>query len=109
VKPTKTWEIGDLVKWVSGAGGSYTEKRGEIVAIVPAGVAPPHFPSLCKRYNATNAYGGGGKRSHESYIVLVSDFCGRKPKLYWPRASSLKPEAKEEILRDDPSTRKVIP
>lgn len=68
-------KAGDKVTWRSQAGGSWKEKTGEIIYVVPAGRLPRsewHQADTCL------------PRNHESYIVKV----GRRT--YWPRVSALK-------------------
>jgi hypothetical protein len=86
---SKKFTYKDKVKWRSGAGGRYTKKAGEVVVVVPPFAAPPHFSKLRDRYGAKDAYGGGSRRDHESYIVLVPHPGKGKPTLYWPRVSGL--------------------
>jgi hypothetical protein len=81
---------GDDVSWKSQAGGGWATKTGTIVAVVNA-KTQPKFDTLMRKHGARSNYGGGMRRDHESYIVLVP--CGKtdkaKPILYWPRAAAL--------------------
>jgi hypothetical protein len=55
------FNLGDQVKWISGANGKEKEKLGVVVEVVASGSQP----------------------NHESYVVKV------KNKHYWPRAKAL--------------------
>lgn len=74
------FQVGQQVKWTSQATGSWKEKVGDVVEVVPAGARPKpeRFPSLY-------AGGCGFGRYHESYVVRVGK------KYYWPIASKLQP------------------
>lgn len=75
----KRFVMGNWVSWTSQANGSAIKKVGQIIEVVAAGREPRH--SL-------------GRRDHESYVVEVvhkQSRRPRKPTLYWPRASLLKP------------------
>lgn len=82
-------KVGDKVEWSSSAAGSTKTKRGTVVEVIPAG---RHWQDgvLCLRHNAHSTYGGGMRRTHESYAVLVPHPGDGKPTLYWPRVSALK-------------------
>ena len=92
---SERFSVGDEVEWISQAGGHWTTKQGEVVAVIPAG--DPINKHLCRVMHDFNiwrkhlAYGGGFRRSEESYLVLI----GRndpnvKTMLYWPRTKHLK-------------------
>lgn len=71
-----SFSVGTMVSWSSQANGSWLEKIGRIVEVVPAGRGP------------TTAGDFGAARDHESYVVAI-----QRPKsivLRWPRASKLK-------------------
>jgi hypothetical protein len=71
--------VSDLVAWSSQAAGSWKEKRGEVVKVVPAGAKVPE------------GYGVYGARDHESYVVRVPSKSGRgRGTYYWPVVSKLK-------------------
>lgn len=78
-----SFKVGDRVQWESQASGSWTEKRGVIVAIVPASVSP--FRCLPGRFEGPIHRFDNSFRDHESYLVQVRQ-CRR---LYRPRVSSL--------------------
>jgi hypothetical protein len=74
---SKTFKVGDAVRWTSQAAGSWKEKVGDVVTIVPAGTCPPA------------GYGQRGMRDHESYIVHVKPAGRGKGTYYWPLVSKL--------------------
>lgn len=75
---TKTFVEGNTVKWTSQAAGSWKEKVGVVVKVVPALTMVP------KGYNLY------GRRNHQSYIVHVPTKSGRgKGTYYWPIVSKL--------------------
>jgi hypothetical protein len=92
---------GKKVRW----GGTCTpdgrrnEKRGEIICIVPAGVAPfvvksdrPNryiLPDGQKVSFSNTRYGGGAPRAHASCIVRLDNGCNGPIRYYWPLVSSL--------------------
>lgn len=76
------FNIGDRVRWTSQAGGHAKEKRGEVVAIVPAGTDARDVVPRDLSDGPMDAY--GLPRGEESYIVRV------KRSAYWPRACHLK-------------------
>lgn len=81
----KQFKIGDRVAWKSGSMGSYTEKVGEVVRIIPANEHP-------LKDGPIDNYGGGTWRDHETYVVSVPPVkVGSKArsKTYWPRVSYL--------------------
>lgn len=84
------FNIGDKVTWVSQAGGFYKQKTGIVSHIIPANRS---FRDIIKKEverNFISNYGGGFKRDHESYVVLIPATGKRgKPHLYWPKASVL--------------------
>lgn len=75
------FEVGDVVTWRSQAGGSWTEKTGAVVEVVPA---------LCRMSSAIakelGYYGNEytPRRKGLSYVVRVGD------KFYWPRTAALR-------------------
>lgn len=85
------FNLGDSVEWTSSAAGGTKTKRGIIVHILRSGTRWLDIePRLREKHSAGSAYGGGYKRDHESYAVLVqppaSIKTGKRPKpvLYWP-------------------------
>lgn len=85
--------LGSMVRWRSQAAGSWKEKIGKVVTVVPAGCDLSR-----ERLNATAEQLGidvktpdcpGMARDHESYLVLVSRGGKKKPALYWPLVSKL--------------------
>lgn len=85
--------VGDWVSWESQAAGSWTEKRGQIVAEIPAGIS--FWQWKANNGFDTSKYGRGwdsetNQRKEVSYLVAVPSKTGRgKPKLYWPLAWKL--------------------
>lgn len=87
----KNFIVGDMVSWRSQARGSNIEKIGKVIAIIPSKI---HYtkvmPNIRNSPCPWNIQFDGYPRNHESYLVEVSSKSGRgKPKLYWPRVSSL--------------------
>jgi hypothetical protein len=80
------FNIGDVVKWTSKAGGHALEKSGSVIEIVPAGSSP--------KANLGH-HAGGAPRSIESYIIAVPQKSRSKSprpmkaKLYWPHVGVL--------------------
>ena len=68
-----TFQVGDQVQWISGARGTVTLKVGTIIAVVPAGEAPPR----------KGLRDPGVPRDHESYIIKVV------AQRYWPHVNKL--------------------
>lgn len=71
------FQLGDRVKWKSQAAGTWLEKEGEIVEVVPAGKRPKNVASL--------------PRTFDSYVVRAVPK-GREKEVaafYWPRPSAL--------------------
>ena len=88
--------LGHGVAWTSQAGGEHREKRGYIVAVIPAresivgDTSAPGFRAL-HEYDAVRRFDGGLPRKHESYLVLVAGPSHRaKPRVYYPRVRALK-------------------
>ena len=80
-------KIGDRVSWESQSAGYWKKKKGVVAEIVPirGNPSPGAFPSL-HRWS-----GCGLGRNHVSYVIVCGP-CGGK--VYWPRVSALKKEAK---------------
>lgn len=72
--------LGNKVKWGSQSSGFYTEKKGEIVKVLPAGKRP------LPEYRKGGMKACGLSRDHESYIVKVQGKSG----FYWPIVKNLK-------------------
>lgn len=91
-------KVGTCVEWTSQAGGFKKVKRGCIAAVVPSGMS---LNDCIKRENWSFFDGQYDcsaidqrdykSRNHESYLVVVAASVGsrRRPKLYWPRRSSM--------------------
>jgi hypothetical protein len=97
------FNIGDVVKWTSKAGGHALEKSGSVIEIVPAGSTP--------KANLGH-HAGGSPRAIESYIVAVPQKSKStsprpmKPKLYWPHVGVLeKLEGSAEESADEEGAR----
>lgn len=88
----KKYKQGQKVAWVSQAGGIETLKSGIIVEVVPPNKHPKNIPIIAHPYwdksSSMNSYEESLPRSEESYLVSVGGLVGR-PKLYWPRTSSI--------------------
>jgi ParB-like chromosome segregation protein Spo0J len=70
----KRVRLGDEVRWRSQAGGNWTEKRGKVIEVVPAGKLPKaELPKSTEN-----------PREHESYVIETID--GKK---YFPLPSTL--------------------
>lgn len=92
----QTLQIGDWVQWESQAQGTWLEKVGQIVAIIPARVAYWEWYQTSRPagFNDDNFIVhtdlGSTMRSEQSYLVAVPSKTGRgKKHLYWPRAWAL--------------------
>jgi hypothetical protein len=91
-------EWGTWVKWTSQSGSYEATKVGEVVFVLPAGMAPfTDFTSGpmkdMERVHGAKPQGGTLlPRKHESYIVLVRNpsSIASAPKLYWPIVSNLR-------------------
>jgi hypothetical protein len=83
-------KIGDLVEWESGVGGrAKLLKRGKVVAVIPANVAP--LVEHTSSGGITHRMGGQLPRTHESYVVWVpSRSCEGAGRLHWPRVKHLR-------------------
>jgi len=99
---TVKFKIGDHVQWIS----SNSEKRGEVVAAIPAGKFPQNFgfkvgDSACAR-------------DHESYVVrgrqtwknVVKERQWSSAKDYWPRVIHLWLLDKEVPIGPDKKVKK---
>lgn len=75
---SKQFKVGDKVTWRSQAAGSYTNKKGEIIEVIPAGQRPK-IP------------GCGYARKHESYVVKAEAESTGRTRKYWPIVTLLQP------------------
>lgn len=80
------FKVGDEVSWSSASNGSWKEKIGDVVEVIPAGVSV-HRSKFRNELDASSI-----PRKEESYVVCVGPKPGSraKPKYYWPRVSALK-------------------
>ena len=80
------FKVGDEVSWSSASNGSWKEKIGDVVEVIPAGVSV-HRSKFRSELDASSI-----PRKEESYVVCVGPKPGSraKPKYYWPRVSALK-------------------
>lgn len=69
---------GNDVKWSSQANGNWKHKKGEIVAVIGAGVIPD-----CTKFSGLRV--GRNSRSEVSYVVRTKD-----GKHYWPWSTGLR-------------------
>ena len=89
MKHNNEYKVGDKVTWKSQASGRTKSKTGVVVAVIPSGTNFIAYENdLLNEYKCRSAYGGGSRRNHESYAVLVPNGSG-KGVLYWPRVSAL--------------------
>lgn len=92
-KPEQTaFNVGDWVKWKSQAQGTWIEKVGQVVAVIPANT--PYWKWLRRNefYDTQfirRADLGSTMRKEISYLVSVPSSGKGKPYLYWPRVSAL--------------------
>lgn len=94
--PTKTEQVtrnvGDWVKWESQAQGTWIEKIGQVVAVIPPNV--PYWKwRQGKDFDDTEYILrtdlGSTMRKEISYLVSVPAIGKGKPHLYWPRTNAL--------------------
>ncbi|MFY0403314.1 hypothetical protein ACOMDP_11830 [Pantoea dispersa] len=80
------FKVGDEVSWSGASNGSWKEKIGDVVEVIPAGVSV-YSSMFCNELDASSI-----PRKEESYVVCVGPKPGSraKPKYYWPRVSALK-------------------
>ncbi len=80
------FKVGDEVSWSSASNGSWKEKIGDVVEVIPAGVSV-YSSTFRNELDASSI-----PRKEESYVVCVGPKPGSraKPKYYWPRVSALK-------------------
>lgn len=95
---TNNITVGTEVTWSSSAAGTTKQKRGVVVAIVPAdtsqtavgalslSVVLPAFSEFNWDYVPFALWG----RKQESYLVAVEIKPTQKHRLYWPRTSALR-------------------
>ena len=84
------FKVGDKVWWESQSAGSWTQKEGKVVGVVPEGKVPDRILTAIDRF-WKRMYDGFTPRNHESYLVEVAGGKTIKamPRLYWPRTSAL--------------------
>lgn len=92
---SEQYQIGETVEWSSSAAGTTKQKRGVIVAVVPADYIKMTVLLLGADYASRYSIQFDGHtclyRFKESYLVAVPTKSGRgKAKLYWPRTSALR-------------------
>ena len=63
--------VGDLVRWDSTMAGTWSQKEGRVIEVVPAGCRPSSIRSAMTR-------------DHESYVVRSGD------RVLWPAASAVR-------------------
>lgn len=97
--PMPRFATGDVVKWVSHAGGFPVKKIGMIIAVVPAGVDAHRYIPEGRDFPG----GMGAPRNHETYIVdafqvrvIGYKTCLVRRRLYWPRVSILQDAVKSD-------------
>jgi hypothetical protein len=76
---------GDLVTWISHAGGHYTQKIGGVIAVIPPNALYPnnYIPYLYRKIRYRFEF--ISRRKEESYIIYVVN----SNKLYRPRTKYL--------------------
>jgi hypothetical protein len=87
----KRFRMGQIVVWDSQAGGHATTKVGRVVGRVPANTNPiDEYRRVVKKFNpADDKIALTAARDHVSYLVLVDQGEGRRPRLYWPLVKNL--------------------
>jgi hypothetical protein len=90
---------GDAVRWKTAARGHRRVKEGEVFAVVPPGTSPAEAVELAgqnpidvqSRFDLMFSYFAFWTRRDISYLILVDNReANAMPRLYWPRASSVK-------------------
>jgi hypothetical protein len=87
------FQVGQTVRWTSGAGGHQMTKQGEVVAVVepdrtPIEAFPPDFNP--GRYRVMFDGMRAWSRPEVSYVVKVWVAARKaKARLYWPRTKDL--------------------
>jgi hypothetical protein len=82
---TKTFQVGDRVKWTSQANGGWRKKVGTVIEVVPAG-----------RYS--NLGSGCSPRKAESYVIEVPGKTpNAKPQIYFPVPSLVKKAGRDKL------------
>lgn len=82
VSPHRKFLVGQKVRWSSQAAGSWKEKIGVVVDVIP--------PMKVTQMMHSVGVGTYNTRNHESYIVHVPSASGRgKGTYYWPLVSKL--------------------
>lgn len=86
-------ELGSEVTWSSSTNGTTKQKRGVVVAVVPANKWRVYLKDLITDSLQNYAINGLDcmlYRKQESYIIAVPATGRGKAKLYWPRTSALR-------------------
>lgn len=90
----KNIKIGDVVKWKSQSNGFWKEKRGELIAIVPANVSIYDAWPEAKTIPKARQKWGGEISQNDRGIVRITKISDKKLKIrheyYAPRLSVLK-------------------
>lgn len=91
--------VGDFVRWTSQSGGFWKEKRGRVLAIVPAGqrvdkvwAIPDNLPQSRMKWSRAQTADGqwvADISSHDRAVVEVPRPNGRVSDYYAPRLSTL--------------------
>lgn len=97
--PTKTFEVGDRVRWTSQAGGNTKSKEGVIVQALEQNESVRDDVLKMGTMQFDQRVSG---RKQRSYIVLVSNGSTRMKGLYWPLVSGL-----ELVARDHAGSEQV--
>jgi len=100
----KTFNVGDEVTWDSQSMGSWKSKKGKVVYVIPAGVAPTIPEVLQSTHKRPSLPAKPLPRKHESYLVAVQGGPKAKPQLYWPIVSKLEPTKKANTSRTPDET-----
>lgn len=89
----KRFKLGDYVMWESQGKGVSKKKIGRIVSIIPPRVHPRELGitkvPFWKKSQSMSHYAASPVRNDNSYLVEVRDNMYARPKLYWPKTSSL--------------------
>lgn len=88
---TKTFEVGDTVRWKSQARGRIREKVGTVLAVVPPDkTGRDMIHHVCLERPPKIMFDGAAPRREISYLVAVPSKTGKgKASLYWPHTSCL--------------------
>ena len=84
-------KVGDVVTWESQAQGSWTEKRGTVLAIVPAGEnIMPKIPKTAKKSHAKIS--SSVSQVDRALVAVTAGAYGGLTHYYAPRVSVLEVE-----------------